>query len=1349
MKRNATGLLGGAVVLSMLTSPPHSPTALRGAAAAVSAASTKNDAAKDHVAKDWKPEVFDKHGRQDAADNLARVFLDVCREDHQNVEGSKETKQETTNTTEGLKEDAASAPSEGVFKYEEAFPDDPGAKARLDKIRELCRPSQNDFIIALVPDPVHTRLALSFDRAVEVIQEAAHDTDYGFVKAFLPWDSKAHPESADPAARLEAESYADATAEFPGVLSFQDRKPGSTNGQRHLFVLLVAESPTRGIVKNQFLHAVHWIQATASTSPRSSILPDHLLNLRILGPNFSGSLDSLAQLLHCSGSACYGESHIFSGSISNRTAVLGFLSRERDLSATLVSFQEADDVMIRRFREHLAGLGHGSQSLAILSEDETVYGDAGTGLAPQSDSKDDEEHGSVGPKVSSFGCSAAKDAHDLEAGKGCLYLYFPREISRLRAAYQSSGVGSSATETQSAPRDVLPLNLEISGADDDTIPAFSKQTPLSQEGVLLGIVSQLRLNAIKFIILRATDPLDLLFLSRYLAAAYPKARVVTIGADMLFRRAVEDQQLNGTLALSTYSLAPFANRGFRDSLDHPERIFPSGIEAGSYNALRSLLATVAEEGPPRDPCRSRYYVGAEGLHLYQYGWLEGWREKGQADTPPVHLLALGRDEYWPIAHLGPIDDPSPGPGDRACGQTSNCGDRTYTLLPRVPPTQLHMPADPLIYNAPISWVVAQLLVLLLALAYASALWFSSILSPSPTLAQFAATGRDTRQSLVVAAMGVFTAIFLILLFPFVAGSGLWKIDHGWGLATILYAALAALLAVTLVDTLDERRLARLPAAACMPPRPDQPILLAGLSFVCEWLERRRDHGAGAPPGEAGGDSDQSTRGTAGRSGARLSWFTLVVLLAIAAWSWLRWGVTDSPTGAWRHAMLRSMHLTSGVSPILPMLLMLAAGLWWMFQVSAGYVLLDPRRRPRLPMGVHRKRVGFVAETVAQDQHLCKDEVDERQHAAVEDTYIVNELLSALRPERVLAAVAYRVSFLACLAIPLASGVGEPLMTLEHPLCGWMLWYLFLLPALALISGTTCRLWNIWLRTRRLLTMLDSLPLRRGFEELKDFSWSPLWRLSTASPFDEAQRAGALVREAQECAQRTVLEAFDKGLNTEQDSRREKVIIAFETIRGLRHPFSSDWCTRRALELRLIDQYRSIQKGTARAAGCALDYLVQQWEQEAEEPRRRRRREEHDELGTRVCERFVCLLYVSFLQVVLGRMRTLMMAIGGMYILVLLAMTSYPFQPRATIVSVLAILLFFIISVVTVVFAQVHRNATLSRITNTNPGELGSDFWMRTGSFVALPLFSFLASQFPQLNRFLYAWVEPALRALNK
>lgn len=126
-----------------------------------------------------------------------------------------------------------------------------------------------------------------------------------------------------------------------------------------------------------------------------------------------------------------------------------------------------------------------------------------------------------------------------------------------------------------------------------------------------------------------------------------------------------------------------------------------------------------------------------------------------------------------------------------------------------------------------------------------------------------------------------------------------------------------------------------------------------------------------------------------------------------------------------------------------------------------------------------------------------------------------------------------------------------------------------------------------------------------------------------------------------------------------------------------------------------------------------------------------------------------LVSVSFLLVVLARMRTLIVAISGMYILILLALTLYPFEPRPAIQTYLVVLLVFIVAVVGLVFAQIHRDATLSHITDTKPGELGGDFWLRMASFIALPLLTFFASQFPEIGRFFYSWLEPALQALNR
>jgi hypothetical protein len=131
-----------------------------------------------------------------------------------------------------------------------------------------------------------------------------------------------------------------------------------------------------------------------------------------------------------------------------------------------------------------------------------------------------------------------------------------------------------------------------------------------------------------------------------------------------------------------------------------------------------------------------------------------------------------------------------------------------------------------------------------------------------------------------------------------------------------------------------------------------------------------------------------------------------------------------------------------------------------------------------------------------------------------------------------------------------------------------------------------------------------------------------------------------------------------------------------------------------------------------------------------------------------CQELIALLYTNFIIVVLIRIRTLIVSIGGMYIFLLLALSIYPFQPQLGIRFSLMMLLAGIVFVVGMVYAQMHRDTILSYITDTRPGELGADFWIRIITFVALPLLSLVASQFPEISLGLTTWIEPALKALK-
>ena len=65
-----------------------------------------------------------------------------------------------------------------------------------------------------------------------------------------------------------------------------------------------------------------------------------------------------------------------------------------------------------------------------------------------------------------------------------------------------------------------------------------------------------------------------------------------------------------------------------------------------------------------------------------------------------------------------------------------------------------------------------------------------------------------------------------------------------------------------------------------------------------------------------------------------------------------------------------------------------------------------------------------------------------------------------------------------------------------------------------------------------------------------------------------------------------------------------------------------------------------------------------------------------------------------------------------------------------------------------VYKEMHRDSILSRLTSTTAGELGWDFWLKFVSAGAIPVFSLLAVQFPEIGKFLFSWLAPALQAVK-
>jgi len=322
-----------------------------------------------------------------------------------------------------------------------------------------------------------------------------------------------------------------------------------------------------------------------------------------------------------------------------------------------------------------------------------------------------------------------------------------------------------------------------------------------------------------------------------------------------------------------------------------------------------------------------------------------------------------------------------------------------------------------------------------------------------------------------------------------------------------------------------------------------------------------------------------------------------------------------------------------------------------------------------------------------------------------------------------------------------------------------------------------RLSVIWLELRRLLMAFDRLPLRRALQQVKGPTTGAVWRLGE-SAFEDfppivSREFEALVHlrnsSPHDAELNQALGDTDKlrkqlGVllqpssrqkitgtesNAETGNAKSRMRSAYAAARSL---FSTTGVETSKLGKAM---FYCLQLQLASTCAETLKYLSVVWDKEAtpvfpdhDDCEQNKSAASEIAASTRFAEDFVCLFYFNFIASVFMRMRTLVMTVAGIYVLILLSFSCYPFEPKAAFHTLTILLFLLIFGLVGFVFAQMHRDATLSRITNTTPGELGLDFWIRLASFAAVPLFSLLTAQFPGISGLLFSWMQPALQALK-
>jgi hypothetical protein len=462
------------------------------------------------------------------------------------------------------------------------------------------------FMVALVPALPDPRM----DQALDAIQRGFANSknrlaggfppapdDYLLDRAWLPWASTGTgtPKPAPSA---------------PGVLLFRGSGPRALE-----VVFLVPETSKMGIQKDTFGEALALIAdlQDAALTPR----------VAILGPSFSGSVESLRQAL-LSWQQSRGDQLSFRAASGSATAD----GLEEIFDEVHVDFCRAalpDSVLqVKALGFLQKKMGWNLRKVGLLVEDDTRYGQS-----------------FVNPRNAPAGGSGLS--------RKLVLFTFPSHLSDLRTAWEDEQKAEQASAASAAsalptPRRVLGLDLSGHEQEADLVPTFSSTTTSINDLLLANLLETIGREGIRYVGIVSTDPMDKLFLAEKLRQLAPDVVLFTFDNNLLYAHPDYAVELDGMLVLGSYPLFTEGAPGFPALAE--EKATRSEGDRWQFNSERRQFGSEYQQGVFE---ATRYLLGASPL-----------------PPPRAWIAAVGNGSLWPLAEL-PVDAGTL-PAVRFCGQ---------------------------------------------------------------------------------------------------------------------------------------------------------------------------------------------------------------------------------------------------------------------------------------------------------------------------------------------------------------------------------------------------------------------------------------------------------------------------------------------------------------------------------------------------------------------------------------------------------------------------------------------------------------------------------------------------------
>ncbi len=456
--------------------------------------------------------------------------------------------------------------------------------------------------------------------------------------------------------------------------------------------------------------------------------------------------------------------------------------------------------------------------------------------------------------------------------------------------------------------------------------------------------------------------------------------------------------------------------------------------------------------------------------------------------------------------------------------------------------------------------------------------------------------------------------------------------------------------------------------------------------------------------------------------------TLAVLVGLGAlifvadrwlWSWIAPGYYTERL----FFLYRNTQLLCGSSPALTLGLLLGAMVFRLHS-QFGRLAFFGHRIPQLPYG-HQDRYCPTQESLSPltslltiGEHRCA----RRREGGVNWKWWARGFADAS----------------VALVLLLADAWGP--RSLAHGRFDYVVWALSYWVTVLIVNDVAVAVLGWWFLERLCLQPLKQSHLRWGFSWIKGFSWRRIWTsyrsMSPEVMFDYMMRLN-------ESNQRV---GGDGELQTAYTNLRARY---YEPEHGR----DEAWADRIAAGI------LTVHEELARVATAKLVKLCEKWDMDqGAVTGREEKRGLHNEypidkdnpgreeaLVRMADEEFAALLYLGYIRMALIQIRNRIVTASVTYVLLLWALTSYPWMNRHAILLALCLLLGLISAATVSIYAQMHRDDILSRTTETESGKLDPEFFGKVIPTIGIPLLTLIATQFPALSNFIFSWVEPGLK----